>query len=235
MKNLHVKNLILILNSCLILLACQEDDLNFFSSQNSLHYYPSETENRTNFVTANNPLNPYDSIGIKHNLILEEFLNLPTSAISLEDRLTSLRSLLNIFSNATIDSADLHNIESILSNSQLAYDSILNTSTLSSGAKINLSNFLEWIEEYKDDVDFNHQAYILAKEDTILFESFSSTDKETLLSITSLARHSFDRKKRRKDKDWGINVTNFIGGFQGTLHSSDKAILYAICLGLTPP
>lgn len=235
MKNLHVKNLILILNSCLFLLACQEDDLNFFSSQNSLHYYPSEAENRTNFVTANNPLNPYDSIGIKHNLILEEFLNLSTSAISLENLLTSLRSLLNISSNATIDSADLHNIESILSNSQQAYNSILNTSTLSSGAKINLSNFLEWIEEYKDDVDFNHQAYILAKEDTILFESFSSTDKETLLSITSLARHSFDRKKRRKDKDWGINVTNFIGGFQGTLHSSDKAILYAICLGLTPP
>lgn len=235
MKNLHVKNLILILNTCLFLLACQEDDLNFFSSQNSLHYYPSEAENRTNFVTANNPLNPYDSIGIKHNLILEEFLNLSTSAISLENLLTSLRSLLNISSNATIDSADLHNIESILSNSQQAYNSILNTSTLSSGAKINLSNFLEWIEEYKDDVDFNHQAYILAKEDTILFESFSSTDKETLLSITSLARHSFDRKKRRKDKDWGINVTNFIGGFQGTLHSSDKAILYAICLGLTPP
>lgn len=233
MKNYHLPQLWGASIICLLFWNCNDDDRINYPTKNQSHSYDLG-EREPAEVSPNNPLNPYDSVGIRHNLILHQYLELDSLPSNLLHRIEVVKNLLNLPPNLSLDTIASNRINDWIENPESVYDSILANPGLSTSSKARLVDFFEWIELNIQNDSINHHAFILNYEDQILGEILNNSEREIILSVTSLARHSF-RRKKRKDKDWEINVTNFVGGYHGILTNSENAILYSLCIGLTPP
>jgi hypothetical protein len=80
------------------------------------------------------------------------------------------------------------------------------------------------------DEELDHHSILLNWEDEILQAPLNLQEQEIILSLTSLMRFAF---KKRKDRDWEFNVTNFIGGYEGMWTSAEKALLYSLTIGVS--
>jgi hypothetical protein len=182
-------------------------------------------------LSAENPLNPYDSIGWKHNEILERYLELDSLPISLNEKMSLLKNLLDFPVSFTPYEPEMEEINEILNNpTSSIYDSISSNPLLSTTAKSILVDLFEWLEVSVLDEELDHHSILLNWEDEILQAPLNLQEQEIILSLTSLIRFAF---KKRKDRDWEFNVTNFIGGYEGIWTSSEKALLYALTIGVS--
>lgn len=217
-----------------ILISCLEEDFSYSET-----YAQPETilNKNANKNTPENPLNPYDSAGIFHNIYLTEYLDLNFTPLNIQDVMNEVNLLTGLDSSQSIDPTSSHSkiqkIQDILNNPTDEFDNELAQAPLSSAAKDSIASLTDYVN-HNDHEEFSVlKSYIEDFEENILSHSgLTEYEKSVVLSYSSVIRHSlyFKKRKRRDDRDWEINVTNRSGAFMGALESPLAAAHWAIVL-----
>lgn len=212
------------------------------NSNESVEDYKSLIENnilgKPGIFSPSNSLNPYDSVGILHNDILDIYLSANHTHTSVEDIDDEIQSLI-LASTVVPDSSSLilpgtAVIADILNSPDTSLTNIIDSSAMTSYSKIQFEDFIDSLmmmneEEFEDIYDF-----ITLYESSVLINiSLNSNDKRIILTVASLARHSFYYSKKRKDKDWETSVGNIAAGTGGALEDSVAALRMALVTGLS--
>lgn len=218
----------------ILLISCNSDE--------SVEDYKSLIENnilgKPGIFSPSNSLNPYDSVGILHNDILDIYLSANHTHTSVEDIDDEIQSLI-LASTVVPDSSSLilpgtEVIADILNSPDTSLTNIIDSSAMTSYSKIQFEDFIDSLmmmneEEFEDIYDF-----ITLYESSVLINiSLNSNDKRIILTVASLARHSFYYSKKRKDKDWETSVGNIAAGTGGALEDSVAALRMALVTGLS--
>lgn len=100
-------------------------------------------------------------------------------------------------------------VESIMADPDQSLIAIIGTSTLTAGAKSSLIDFLQGLISYRQ-LEFSlSYDYIVTYENTIIQDSgWSQDDRDTVLTVTSIARYSLYSELERKDRDWESSAGN---------------------------
>lgn len=100
-------------------------------------------------------------------------------------------------------------VESIMADPDQSLIAIIETSTLSAGAKSSLISFLQGLISQRQ-LEFSvSYDYIVAYENTIIQDStWSQDDRDTMLTVTSISRYSLYSELERKDRDWESSAGN---------------------------
>ncbi|PZV24001.1 MAG: hypothetical protein DCF12_17960 [Snowella sp.] len=202
------------------------------------HYKTSETKEELPFNSAN----PFDGAGTIHNELLTSYYNhypQPTeteSIIALFYEKAKAHSFFSTMSSSPILPSELN---MLLKQPNIALQDFLESSNLSEKAKTSLNIYIEALLDYADSSDDYAVIYdyITNYEHTIAADSlYSSIDKATILTITSITRHSVYMKKKRPkkntDPDWNWLTTNIVGATAGANGDSQKAIYTALVAGI---
>lgn len=212
------------------------------SSDESVEDYKSSIENnilgKPGIFSPSNILNPYDSFGSLHNEILDIYLSGNHNHTSIEDINSEIQSLI-LASTVVLDSSSLilpgtEVIADILNSPDTSLTNIIDSSAMTSYSKIQFEDFIDSLmmmneEEFEDIYDF-----ITLYESSVLIDiSLNSNDKRIILTVASLARHSFYYSKKRKDKDWETSVGNIAAGTGGALEDSVAALRMALVTGVS--
>lgn len=194
-----------------------------------------------------NSANAYDIAGQVHSDIFNSYYNLP----ALPSRLDSIISLIDLemihhdYFDA-LANFDYHRFstdyyDSIIKQPASSLDNALSASLLTTSAQDTLQSFLNALflkvsfeENYLDIYDF-----IIDYETTVMnTTTYSSAEKEFLLTITSIARHSIynkDKKPKPKpntDPDWDWLITCIVGSVDGAVYSVPESIATALKVGI---
>jgi len=184
-------------------------------------------------VNPENRNNPYDSIGICHNLYLERYWEIFPDKPSLSEIIDRVSFITSYAHSASISTVSQQNFENILNHPENAFENTLNRSLTSTEAKDSLWSFIHYIDSNQN-TDFpalytaitHYEAYV--NDNT----SYTPEEKKTILSLTSFIRHGIYLKKRRDDKDWDISIASRTGILQGTAISPHEAVYKALVLGI---
>lgn len=195
---------------------------------------------REGYDLPNNPSNDFDYAGQLHNAILLSYYEQASPSQSIDSILSFVTLKIKEYPlNPTFDTVDFNQIQVVISSPELALESFLSTSSLSFSAEQSLHDFISaMVLEAETDV-----VYEEVYEDITQYESevasnlsFTSHEKEIILSITSIVRHSvYEKKKRPKkntDLDWDWLTTNIIGATAGASGDITKGITTALVAGI---
>ena len=194
-------------------------------------------------TTASNPLNPYDSAGEIHDEILAAYMSAPVLPSTLQGILASVDSIAQLNSrfigakSTGFSALTTQQASGILNDSDAVATAIANAG-ISSTARARLEDFADGYFLYcatSDDFGGLYD-YIVDFEDTILASSaLSTTDKRSVLTVTSIVRHSQFRRRRPKknrDLDWEVNMFHLAGAIEGSPTCSASAVSRALSLGI---
>lgn len=217
--------------------SCSQDEDTFIEQTGNWHPNSEQKSFRFQNDSPYNSLNPYDSIGITHNLILEEFLNSNLNPKTITEIIQTVNNLSffnssNLFQTAS-NLGISHKIEIFYTNPEYELYQEIYNSHLSNLAKLKIIELVETIfENIEEDYPYHYNEIILFESIILNNTNFSQEDKRVLLTFSSLIRHSLYFDKRRDDKDWVTSVTNFTGKFFGALESSESAIYWSLIMGI---
>ncbi len=187
----------------------------------------------------NNIANPYDLAGSAHNAILETLDNTDLDSLLIEDVAYLVDSILIVqteLAHLPAASALFTKITEItwLVNDEDAIEDVLDLSPLGNSAQTSLGTFINSAlllgnAPYKD-----IYSMITGYEATVLSSAgFTNSEKQIILTTTSIIRYSLYRKKR-KDKDWETNVGNIAatvsGAEEGTVMGLKMAVTVGVCI-----
>lgn len=216
MKNLKAWLVIL----PLITIACSDE----YKEQTIESAYKSNITKKSTIGPANTA-NPYDSAGILHNEILEILEETASSSQSIEEITILIDSvsavhpdLMSLSNNPTVSSM-ASEITWIVNTSDQATD-LLGALNLSTNARASFQVFLNSLLLAADSPYEDIHPIIVSYETSVIAStSFSSADKQIILTASSVARYSVARKKR-KDQDWDTSVTNIVAAASGAEQNS---------------
>ena len=200
---------------------------------------------KSNEVSPSNAANPYDYVGHIHNELLYAYYKTahqPHGIVSVMERLDSIGSehidFVNLASNGYM-APDTAKVAFILEHQITCVAEIIALSGLSLKAKSTLSTFISSVLAFstaEDDYAVIYSFIVAYEKDVQLDNNFDVRDKEVLLSLSSLARHSLYAKKKRPkknmDPDWDVLISNIIGSTEGALESQATAIMYGLVAGI---
>lgn len=213
---------------------CTDEEL--FYEDKSVPLYENRkgaTENQEPF----NYSNPYESMGVLHNEILNRYMELENPpqelaniALRVQLLMSEQQESIGIFQTNWID---LSAIEAILENPETSLEDILNHSGLSLNAENSLYEFIDELLLMSEE-DFSEVfAFITAYESDVMNHvNLIAMEKEVILIVTSIVRHSIYFEKGRDDGDWVTSVGNIAATIKGALSGDLNAVHYALITGL---
>ncbi|WP_306349890.1 hypothetical protein [Flavobacterium sp. '19STA2R22 D10 B1'] len=176
-------------------------------------------------IGPENAANPYDSAGILHNEILEILDETASNSQTIEeitiliDSLSAVHPDLMLLSNNPTVSSRVLEITSIVNTSNPATD-LMDTLSLSTSARASFLAFLNSLLLTADSPYEDIHPIIVSYETSVIGStSFSAVEKQIILTASSVARYSV-AKKKRKDQDWDISVTNIVAAASGAGQNS---------------
>lgn len=234
-----MKNYFLILLFALLFVSCETTETELTSSETN--YLSKKAED----LLPLNPTNMYDFVGKVHYDISTSYFadsNLPKTIDSIVSQVNlkaSIHPFFDDFLSADYNLVPQSRIAYLVSDSHSAFDSIVDDLPLNATAKNDFRLFVETVlskvdndEEY---VDIHN--YIVHYESTIQDSGeLSASEKEYLLTVTSIIRHSVYAKKKRPKKntdlDWYWLSAKFTGAVEGAQYGKSHAILTALKAGI---
>lgn len=201
--------------------------------------------NRAGDLPPFNSASDYDSAGEVHSEIFQTYYtaaSTPTSLDSIID-LVNLKMSEHPYYRALPD-FDYHTfsiaeVQGILSNPTHSLSKALDESPLSAYAKTHFQTFLSDLTQHIH----NEEDYTLIYDFIVSYESaldkdvqHSQAEKEFLLTVTSIARHSIyhkDKKpKKNTDPDWNWLTTCITGAINGAVFRVPESISLALKTGI---
>jgi len=162
----------------------------------SPHPEVERTESKSISASPYNENNPYDSIGIIHNIILSKVMDNANSSYTISDYYNSTKVQLDLYYPEQIpkDFFTESDVLSILDDRDNYYSNVVNDLDLDNVVKEELSNILNIIKNFGEG---NIDDYNYLKEEIISYENsiinnttINSENKQYILSFSSIARHS---------------------------------------------
>lgn len=229
MKNLLILKWILPIFILSLLSSCVEDELPISEKTSTLF-------DRKTTLSPNNSENPFDYAGIFHNEILESYQSLNYNANSLSAISLKIDSLMGNSSNGIgifQHSEDLSIIEDIILDPLTKLDSILSASDLSVEAQLNLLDTIEQLQLLDDEPFDEIYTMMISFETTInLHPTMTIRDKEVILIVCSIIRHSLFYRIGRDEGDWDTSVGHKTAAIQGALSGLAEAVKLSIIIGV---
>ncbi|CAM4041979.1 hypothetical protein FLSI110296_10585 [Flavobacterium sinopsychrotolerans] len=192
-------------------------------------------------VSPENDLNPYDIAGQLHAELYAVYYaedSLSSSVASIADRVTMLANENESFTAlAGIDYSFLSTdrVTYILSTIDSCTPEIIDASLVAPEAKNSFTTFVNSLFvlcETESNYAVIHDFVVTYENEISENSSFSLSDKEVILTTTSIARYAvYERKKRPKkntDPEWDLLVANIAGGTEGSAESLEKAIVMSL-------
>jgi hypothetical protein len=190
-------------------------------------------------LTPENPENSYDLAGKLHNDILDIYLNGTNQYNTIAEinqqieAISDENSSLILLNFETNQPANLVEMQEIVDNPQAKLDEIISNSTMTSAAKISLSNFMNDVLLWENNSYEDIYQSIVSYEQSVMNDAlFSSEDKRIILTSSSIIRYSLYYEDERKDKDWGASVGNRVGGVSGAIDNSSTAVNRSLVIGI---
>lgn len=186
-------------------------------------------------INPENPANPFDSVGIKHNIYLESFWDNFSDPVSITDAISKINTLTGAGGAKLLVNAPLQQkIQDILDDPADEFQDALQQTLSSSAAQQDLNDFNNYVEINKHQEFPVLYSFITDFEDEVLNGTIYSTeDKRILLSFTSFIRHGIFLKKRRDDKDWDISIASRAGALLGATVDGQSAVYWTLIIGIS--
>ena len=191
-----------------------------------------------------NAANPYDEAGWIHNELFEtyyESLTKPTTVgvISRVEALADSNSNFKGIKTASYHPVSAERIQYLLDHKTTCVSEVIANSTLSNSAKLSLSNFMVSLDEkfaIETSCDLLYN-YVAAYEKTVVNNAtFTSKDKQLILTTTSIARHTvyLARKKPKKNTnpDWTILILHIAAAEDGAEYGLAESITEGLVAGI---
>ena len=234
-----MKNYFLILLFALLFVSCETTESELISSETNTLSKKSED------LLPLNPTNSYDFVGQVHYDISTSYFadsNLPKTIDSIVSQVNlkaSIHPFFDDFLSADYNLVPQSRIVYLVSDSHGAFDSIVDDLPLNATAKNDFRLFVETVLSKVDNDDdyIDIHNYIVHYESTIQDSGeLSASEKEYLLTVTSIIRHSVYAKKKRPKKntdlDWYWLNAKFTGAVEGAQYGKSHAILTALKAGI---
>ncbi|TRW23633.1 hypothetical protein FMM05_13310 [Flavobacterium zepuense] len=181
-------------------------------------------------IVAGNKSNPIDFAGESYRSTLSEYQSgnySPDSLAAVINLVNSLTGTVTLTTTAVDDTTETLLTASIQS-PKATLVVILQQSSLSTEAREVLTDFVEGFDSLKAKPFEEIYPEIVSLENTISgSDSLTATDKNVLLTVTSIARHSLSNKCC-EDTDWETSVGNIVAATAGALVSTDLAVRYTL-------
>lgn len=174
--------------------ACSKDDI---SNSEDTELKNVKNYAVSSYVDPYNSANVWDSIGVKHNEILSDLKANRANLSSTDDYIgySLYRFHERYDPYYTITTLTNSEIRDVLTDSTYQYmNGIAANTYYSEDVKNNILEFYHLLENISDEEDISYgdlKNYITNFEEYIIESSLDSSDKDEVLKITSLARHSF--------------------------------------------
>lgn len=234
-----MKNYFLILFFALLFVSCETTESELTSSETN--YLSKKSED----LLPLNPTNTYDFVGQAHYDISTSYFadsNLPKTIDSIVSQVNlkaSIHPFFDDFLSTDYNLVPQSRITYLVSDSHSAFDSIVDYLPLNATAKNDFRLFVETVlskvDNDEDYIDIHN--YVVHYEATIQDSGqLSASEKEYLLTVTSIIRHSVYAKKKRPKKntdlDWYWLSAKFTGAVEGAQYGKSHAILTALKAGI---
>ena len=190
-------------------------------------------------LSPENSANAYDIAGKLHNDILEIYLTGNYQYATITEVNQQIESIvaantnlvaLNLDGNSAVN---LEEINEIITNPQSKLEGAIANSSMTSIAKLSLSNFMNTITTLENEgYEFLYQTIVSYESSVLTDPQFTSEDKRIILTTSSVVRHSLYFEKERKDKEWDSSVGNRAGGISGALENSSTAVTRSLVTGI---
>lgn len=237
-----MKSNFLILIFAMLCIACDSHDL---ISDTEAVEHPEATMLKRGETPPFHSANVYDYAGQVHSDIFNSYYDLPPLPTSLDSVVALVTTEMaahdyfkglsnyhyNAFTTATVDS--------IIQYPTVALETAIDASSLSLTAKGSLKTFIDDLflkvneeEDYADVYDF------ILDYEVLLIDSidYRADEKEFILTVTSIARHSiYNKEKKPKqpyDPDWDWLTTCIVGSVKGAGDGVPEAIDMALKAGI---
>ena len=234
-----MKNYLIILLYALLFASCESTETELTSTEVS-HF-----SKKTQDTTPLNPANTFDYVGQVHydlslsyysSLLLPKTIDSIISKVNLE---ASEHFYFDGFLSSDYNLVPQSRIEAIVANSEDEFTSIVDDLQLSPQVKNDFSAFVATVLS-KVDHDVDYEAiynYVVLYESTLQdSKDISASEKEYLLSVTSIIRHSVYAKRKRPkkntDPDWDWLTANITGAVEGAQYGKSHAVLTALKAGI---
>lgn len=214
------------------LISCS-DEADYYSYSNNKELEQS-IMNRPN---AGNSLNPYDSIGHLHNVILDAYFLENPSVQTISDVSFEIDALYSVYSNTinvlSTNNLDIEDIEGILDNPEDSFEDIILNSTLSNQARLSFEDFVNDLIDIQDEeFDSIYNVITNYESEISINPLFTNEDKRVILLVSAIARYSIYYEKGRDDDDWEHSVGNIAAATKGAIEGSSQAVRMALIAGI---
>lgn len=217
----------------------ESNELNTIAVASATYSYRSSTD------IAANESNPYDYSGRLFSEILNVYYNSDTLFTDIDgivnqvERIAANHSEFESIKPAFYQYPSKNRIEYFINHKYSCMDSVLDSTGLSSGAKISLTNFMNsylLLDSSKVEFDSVYK-FVIAHEDSIYKNPLlSEMDKKVILITTSIARYSAATKKKKPKKNtdpaWDFLICTLYGSAENAESSPAEAIALAVASGI---
>lgn len=215
---------------CIISCSEETDDYSYSTNKEMEQSIMSRTN-------AGNSLNPYDSIGQLHNVILDAYFLENPNVQTIQDVSVEIDALYSVYSNSvnilSTNNLDVEDIEEILDDPEDSFEDILSESTLSNQARLSFEDFVNDLIAIQDEeFDSIYNVVTNYESEISINPLFTNEDKRVILMVSSIARYSIYYEKRRDDDDWEHSVGNMAAATKGALTGSSQAVRMALIAGI---
>lgn len=234
-----MKNYFLIFSCTLLFISCDSSESEVKTTNGN--YLSRETISNYPF----NKSNSYDLAGEVHNELLHAYhidSFLPYTLDSICNRVDLKAKNHLFFDNLTIQEFAIvptSRIEEIVLNGRNAFPSIISQLALSNQVKTEFEMFITMI---LNNIDAN-TSYSDIYNTIVNYESslqdnplYTIEEKEYILTVTSIIRHSVHvkekRPKKNTDPDWDWLTANVFGAVEGARYGMPSAIITALKAGI---
>lgn len=234
-----MKNYLIILFYALLFASCESTETELTRTD------ASHISKKTQDTTPLNPANTFDYVGQVHYDISNSYFsdsNLPKTIDSIVYQVNlkaSIHPFFDDFLSTDYNLVPQSRITYLVSEPHTVFDSIVDDLPLDNTAKNDFRLFVETVlSKVDNDVDYiDIHNYVVLYESTIQDSSqLSASEKEYLLTVTSIIRHSVYAKKKRPKKntdlDWYWLSAKFTGAVEGAQYGKSHAILTALKAGI---
>lgn len=215
---------------CILSCSDETDDYNYSTNKEMEQSIMSRTN-------AGNSLNPYDSIGQLHNVILDAYFLENPNVQTIQDVSVEIDALYSVYSNSvnilSTNNLDVEDIEEILDDPEDSFEDILSESTLTNQARLSFEDFVNDLIAIQDE-EFDSIYNVITNYESAISVNplFTNEDKRVILLVSAIARYSIYYEKRRDDDDWEHSVGNIAAATKGALAGSSQALRMALTAGI---
>lgn len=192
-----------------------------------------------------NVLNPYDVAGRLHLELYYSYYegnNLPHDLATISERVVSLANQNNLFtslSSIPYSYVMEDRVAYVLANGSCCHQEIIATTVESEEASNHLSYIISTVLPYCESAEDYASIYSFVttfEESILLSKNLTSSDKQIILTTTSIIRYAtYERKRKPKkntDPEWDLMIGNIVGSIEGGSYSIEDAVVMSLVCGI---